>query len=121
METKYANIGREIIEDFLYDNIFSQFDFAKDHNYNGKRHLIGMVTTEEDGASCIVDVKWRLNSNEIEMTILAVQPTEDFDYVSDCVYGQFDRKIKDALHESVGAKCSQCNGVMRIRFYRKTY
>ena len=93
MEKIYAPIdNKNLMEDGFEDNVFRDFYWAPDHRKKKCRHLIGMVKTENYDA--MVEVKWNFGDSAIEIMVVGLQPTEDYEFVRNEVFDHYERVFK---------------------------
>ena len=73
--------NKDLLEDYLEDDIFGDFSWAKDHNKRGKRHLIGQVSVhnEKYDIESTIEVKWNWGENTIYIQQIACSRYENFD------------------------------------------
>lgn len=89
--------NKNLCEDGFEDEVFGDFDVARDHRKNGVRHLIGRKTVYEDGIACesgLVDVRWKYGDNSVTITLLAVPGTEDWEDSRRRIFDDYKREFK---------------------------
>jgi hypothetical protein len=86
--------NKNLMEDAFEDDneIFGYFYAAKDHRKNGVRHLIDIYKSPDSEG--FVDVKWKYGGNTITITLIAVPPSEDFEYVKERIFDYFKKQFK---------------------------
>lgn len=118
----YAPIdNKNLIEDSFEDDVFRDFYWAPDHRAGGRRrHMIGSVKTENYDA--MVDVKWCWGDAAIDIQVIAIQPTEDIDYVREEVFDYYERIFKSwecEENEGLVIKFKRVLGILTVSFYFK--
>lgn len=111
--------NKNILEDPFEDEVFRDFYWAPDHRKKNARHLIGSVKTENYDA--IVEVKWRFGDAAIEITIVAIQPAEDYELVRDEVFDHYEKIFKSwecEENENLRVETQRVLGfLLRVGFY----
>lgn len=96
--------NKNLMEDSFEDDIFVDFYAAEDHRKNGNRHLIGY---KKEWSDCYLDVYWKYGWNFIQITVLAIPGTEDFDSVRNEVF--------EAVRKEFSAWECEDNPGLRVR------
>ena len=119
--------NKNLLEDAFTDDtgIFGNFYAAKDHEQNGKRHLIGhMAPRDENGFELedgIVDAKWFFGSNTVEINVIAVSPCEDFNMVRDQIVEYYKQQFSSWEcddNPDLRVKCSESTTVdLTVHFF----
>lgn len=110
--------NKNLMEDAFDDDtsIFGNLYAARDHEFNGKRHLIGHMAPQDeygyDLEDALVDAKWFFGSNTVEINVIAVSPCDDFDMVR----GQIVEYYKQQFSSWV---CDDNQG-LRVKFSEST-
>lgn len=92
--------NKNLLEDPFEDDVFKDFYAAYDHRDGSRtRHLVGRRRVmNEDGFDCdadaIVDARWKYGDNCVTITLLAVPPQEDWEYVREQVFADYRKEFK---------------------------
>ena len=87
--------NKNLMEDAFEDDneIFGNFYAAKDHRKNNVRHLLCWAHCidyyNSPDAEGVIDVKWNFGGNIVVITLIAVPPSEDFEYVKEQIFDYF--------------------------------
>ena len=120
MERIFAPIdNKNLMEDPIVDDVFRDFYWAPDHRRGKSRHLVGTVRT--DNYDTLVEAKWRFGDAAIEITIIGMQPSEDYECVRDEVFAHYERIFKSWQcedNEGLIVETSRWLGfILRVSFY----
>lgn len=123
----YAPIdNKNLLEDPFEDEVFKDFYAAPDHRVMGgkRRHLIGRKTvTDKYGmyyGDGIVDVKWCYGDHSIDIQVLAVPGTEDYETVRDAIFDDYEREFKSWMCEDnpgLLVETKRVLGILTVSFY----
>ena len=89
--------NKNLMEDSLTDEVFGEFDAARDHYVGKTRHLIGRKTVVDNGIECkngLVDVRWKWGDNCVTITLLAVPKSEDWEYTRRYIFDAYRKEFK---------------------------
>lgn len=120
MKKIYAPIdNKNLMEDGFEDEVFRDFYWAPDHRTGSKRrHLIGIVKTENYDA--MVDVKWSFGGNSVDIQVVGLQPTEDKDLVEQEVFDYYEQVFKAwecEDNEGLLVRTKRVLGILTVSFY----
>ena len=114
--------NKNLLEDPFEDEVFGDFYWAPDHRMGAnRRHLVGVVDTENYGA--MVDVEWCFGDHSIDIKVIGKQPTEDIDEVRREVFAHYEQTFKAWQCEDnpgLVVETKQVNGIMTVSFYFET-
>lgn len=92
--------NKNLMEDAFEDDneIFGNFYAAKDHRKNNVRHLLCWAHCidyyNSPDAEGVIDVKWNFGGNTVVITLIAVPPSEDFEYVKEQIFDYFKKQFQ---------------------------
>lgn len=119
MEKIYAPIdNKNLMEDAFEDDVFRDFYAAPEHRKRKRRHLIGHVKTENYDA--IVDVKWSYGDASIDIQVIAIQSSEDYELVRDEVFDHYEQVFKAWQcedNEGLVVETKRVLGILIVSFY----
>jgi len=116
----YAPIdNKNLMEGPFEDDVFRDFYWAPDHGTGSKRrHLVGMVKTENCDA--IVDVRWCWGEHQIDIQVIGMQPAEDIDEVRREVFAHYEQTFRAwQCDDNPGlvVETKQVLGILTVSFY----
>lgn len=120
MEKIYAPIdNKNLMEDAFEDDVFANFYWAPEHRTGSKRrHMVGMVKTENYDA--MVDVKWCWGEHSIDIQVIGIQPAEDIDEVRREVFYHYEQLFKAWQcddNPDLVVETKRVLGILTVSFY----
>ena len=119
MEKIYAPIdNKNLMEDPFEDDVFRDFYAAPEHRKGKRRHLIGHVKTENYDA--FVDVKWNYGDASIDIQVIAIQSSEDYELVRDEVFDHYEKVFKEwecEENENLRVGFNRVLGILNVSFW----
>ena len=106
--------NKNLCEDPFEDDVFGNFYATKFHRATKKRRsLIGTLHIDNDDfyIDAIVAVEWFYGGNQIGIQVLAVPPTENFDYMRRDVYAYYKKIFSEWMNPD--------NPELRVEFYEQ--
>lgn len=113
--------NKNLMEDGFEDDVFRDFYWAPEHRTSKRRHLVGVVDTENYGA--MVDVKWSWGEHQIDIQVIGIQPSEDIDEVRREVFDHYERTFKAWQCEDnpgLVVETKEVLGILTVSFYFET-
>lgn len=114
--------NKNLMEDPFEDEVFGNFYAAPEHRSGAtRRHLVGSCKTEDYDA--IVDVKWFFGSHSIDIQVIAVSPSEDYETVRDDVFDHYEKIFKSwecDANRDLRVMFKRLLGILTVSFYFET-